>query len=177
MPRRPRSTGKADKDDLRNFQNFTGRFSDGDRSMPMRFNARIRDDGEVDLDLHAFRITKATWFVRERSQAGRDNVAEFALTGAIVDGLRFESDSLSFNSLGERWSGVHNRHWSKLQGGLGKVQYVRALMPRVSGQSSNFISRGRSGLFRPSNSRGAVPASATSRWRESASSSIHAIGI
>lgn len=95
--------------------------------MPMRLKARIRDDGEVDLDLRAFRITKATWFIRERWQAGRNDVAEFVLSGTTTDGLQFKSDSLSFNSLGERWSGVHNRHWSKPRGDLGKVQYFGTL--------------------------------------------------
>lgn len=127
MSRRPKKARQSDKDDLRNFQRFSGKLSDGNRSMPVRFKARIKDDGEVEIDIHAFRITKATWFVRERWQEGRNEVAEFSLSGATVDGLRFESDSLSFANLGERWSGVHNRHWSKPKGECGKVQYFRAL--------------------------------------------------
>jgi len=129
MPRRIRKTRKPDKDDLRSFQRFSGTLSDGDQSMPVRFKARIGDDGEVELDLHAFRISKATWFVRKRWQAGRNDVAEFGLNGVTPDGLRFESDSLSLNSLGERWSGVHNRHWSKPRGECGKVQYFRTVDP------------------------------------------------
>jgi len=126
MPRRISKTRKPDKDDLRSFQRFSGTLSDGDKAIPVRFKARIGNDGEVELDLHAFRITKATWFVRERFQ-DRCDVAEFALSGIAADGLRFESDSLSFNSLGERWSGIHNRHWSKPRGECGKVQYFRTL--------------------------------------------------
>ena len=126
MPRRISKTRKPAKDDLRSFQRFSGTLSDGDRAMPVRFKARIGDDGEVELDLHAFRITKATWFVRERFH-DRSDVAEFVLSGIAADGLRFESDSLSFNSLGERWSGIHNRHWSKPRGECGKVQYFRTL--------------------------------------------------
>jgi hypothetical protein len=129
MPRRTRRTRKPGKDDLRSFQRFSGMLSDGDRSIPMRFKARIGEDGEVELDIQAFRITKANWFVRERFQAGRNDVAEFVLSGVTADGLRFESDSLSFNSLGSRFSGVHNRHWSKPRGECGKVQYFRTLEP------------------------------------------------
>lgn len=129
MPRRPRRTRKPDHDDLRNFQRFSGTLRDGDQAMPVRFKARIGEDGEVELDFHAFRITKANWFVRERFQAGRNEVAEFVLSGVTADGLRFESDSLSFNSLGSRFSGVHNRHWSKPRGECGKVQYFRTLEP------------------------------------------------
>ena len=94
----------------------------------MRFKARIGEDGEVELDIHAFRITKANWFVRERFQ-GRSDDAEFVLNGVTADGLRFESATLSFNSLGSRFSGVHNRHWSKPRGECGKVQYFRTIDP------------------------------------------------
>lgn len=128
MPRRARRTRKPDKDDLRSFQRFSGTLSDGDRSLPMRFKARIGEDGEVELDIHAFRISKANWFVRERFQ-DRSDVAEFVLNGVTADGLRFESNSLSFNSLGSRFSGVHNRHWSKPRGKCGKVQYFRTIDP------------------------------------------------
>lgn len=129
MPRRSKNTLQPDKDDLRIFQQFTGTLSDGDQSMSVRFKTRIGADGEVEVILRAFRITKTTCFVRKRWQKGRNDVAEFVLSGTTVDGLRFESDSLSFNSLGERWSGVHNRHWSKPRGECGKVQYFRALEP------------------------------------------------
>ena len=128
MRRRARRTRKPDKDDLRSFQRFSGTLSDGDRSMPMRFKARIGEDGEVELDIRSFRITKANWFVRERFQ-DRSDVAEFVLNGVTADGLRFESDSLSFNSLGSRFSGVHNRHWSKPRAECGKVQYFRTIDP------------------------------------------------
>ena len=126
MPNHFQTTRKPDKDDLRSFQRFDGTLSDGDRSMPIRFKARIGEDGEVELDIHAFRITKTNWFVRERFQ-DRGNVAEFVLHGVTTDGLRFESDSLSFNSLGSRFSGIHNRHWSKPRGDCGKVQYFRVI--------------------------------------------------
>ena len=129
MPRRPRRTRKPDHDDLRNFQRFSGTLRDGDKAMPVRFKTRIGEDGEVEIDFHAFRITKANWFVRERFQAERNEVAEFVLSGVTADGLRFESDSLSFNSLGSRFSGVHNRHWSKPRGECGKVQYFRTPEP------------------------------------------------
>jgi len=128
MPRRTRRTRKPGKDDLRSFQRFSGTLGDGDRSMSLRFKARIGEDGEVELDIHAFRITKANWFVRERFQ-DRNDVAEFVLNGVTADGLRFESDSLSFNSLGSRFSGVHNRHWSKPRSECGKVQYFRTIDP------------------------------------------------
>jgi len=129
MVRRSRKARKPDKDDLQSFQKFSGTLSDGERKMPVRFKARIGDDGEVELDLHAFRITKKTWFVRKHWQAGRNEVAEFALEGISESGLRFKSDSLSFNSLGERWSGIHNRHWSKPRGELGMVQFFGRIDP------------------------------------------------
>lgn len=75
-----RKDGSTAKDDLRSFQRFSGTLRDGDRSMPLRFKARIGEDGEVELDIHAFRITKANWFVRERFQ-DRNDVAEFVLNG------------------------------------------------------------------------------------------------
>jgi hypothetical protein len=127
MPKPATKNRASDRKDLQTFQHFKGTLSDGDQSIPVRFKARIRADGEIDLDLHAFRITKTSWFVRERWQAGHNDVAEFSLTGSTTEGLRLESDNLSFNSLGERWSGVHNRHWSKPRGELGKARYFRTL--------------------------------------------------
>lgn len=127
MPRSKKTLRDADPSDLRNFQRFVGTLSDGEQSMPARFKARIRADGEVEIDLHAFRITKDSWWVRKRFQSEGKAVAEFNLNGTAPDGLRFESDSLSFTSLGERWSGVHSRHWSKPRGECGKVQFFRTL--------------------------------------------------
>lgn len=127
MRRRSRRTRQREADDLQSVQRFHGTLSDGTQSMPVRFNARIRDDGEVEVDLHAFRITRATWFVRDHWHKGGSTVPEFSLSGVTQDGLRFDTDSLSFNALGERWSGVHNRHWSKPRGEVAKGLYVRKL--------------------------------------------------
>jgi hypothetical protein len=129
MARSARKNRQADASDLRSFQRFKGTLSDGERSIPVRFKARIGPDGEVVLDLHAFRITHASWFVREGFNAERSELAEFELKGVAADGLRFECHSLSFTSLGERWSGIHNRHWSKPRGECGKAQLFRKLDP------------------------------------------------
>jgi hypothetical protein len=129
MSRRRKKPRKPDKDDLRSFQRFRGTLGDGTHVLPVRFKARIRDDGEVELDLHAFRITRKSRFIHEGWRSDRGEVPEFTLSGTADNGLRFESDSLSFNSLNERYSGKHNRHWSKPRGELGKVQFLSRLDP------------------------------------------------
>jgi hypothetical protein len=129
MARRTRSNRQADESDLRTVKRFIGTLSEGEHSIPARFKTRIGPDGEVALDLHAFRITRSSWFVRERFLAEGSELAEFELKGIAADGLRFESDSLSFTSLGERWSGVHHHHWSKPRGECAKAQFFRTIDP------------------------------------------------
>ena len=95
--------------------------------MPAAFKVRIGKDGEIELDLHAFRITKTTWFVHEQWNADRREVPEFTLHGTAADGLRFQCDSVTFNKLGERWSGISNRHWSKPRGECSRARFFRKL--------------------------------------------------
>jgi hypothetical protein len=114
-------------DNLMQFQRFRGTLGAGERGIPVRFKARIRKDGEVELDIHAFRITRKTWFIRDHWQSREREVPEFTLTGATETGLRFDTDSLTFSNLGERWSGVHDRHMSKPRGECGKARFFRPL--------------------------------------------------
>jgi len=96
----------------------------------VRFKARIGSHGELELDIHAFRISKKSWFIREHwNNDPSGGVPEFTLSGVTDDGLRFESDSLSFLALGERWSGIHSRHWSKPRGGCAQARFLRSLDP------------------------------------------------
>jgi hypothetical protein len=127
MHRRSKTNRKPDKDDLRSFQRFRGTLGIDEHLMPVAFKARIGRDGEVELDLHAFRISKATWFVRERWNGDSRALAEFTLVGTAVDGLHFHSDSIAFTKLGERFSGVSSRHWSKPRGECGKAIFSRKL--------------------------------------------------
>ncbi len=94
---------------------------------PIRFKARIRDNGEVELDLRAFQVTKKRQFLRRIWWAERNTVPEFTLSGVAADGLVFESDSVTFNHPGERSCGTHNRVWSKPIGEVGEAHFIRAL--------------------------------------------------
>lgn len=95
--------------------------------MPVRFNAKIGEDGEVELDIHAFRMTPKTRFVDDHQNNDDDGVPEFDLVGTTKDGLRFESRSLSFTHLGQRWSRISDWHRSKPLGECGKVLFTRNL--------------------------------------------------
>lgn len=124
MPARARKQ----PDDLHRFHHFRGKLGAAGWELPVRFKARIGSDGELELDIHAFRISKKSWFIREHwNNDSSGGVPEFTLSGVTGDGLRFESDSLSLLALGERWSGIHSRHWSKPRGGCAQARFLRSL--------------------------------------------------
>ena len=122
--RRTRQSGEGD---LSQIHRFRGHLRHGGDELPVRFSTRIRPDGEIALDLHAFRITKASRFVREAWRADRNEITEFHLEGRDDGGLEFRTESLTFSKLGERWSGRHDRHWSKPVGEIGGAVFSRTL--------------------------------------------------
>lgn len=121
-----RQARKPDPDDLCTFQRFTGTLACAGDAMPIRFKARIGRDGEVELDIHAFRLSRRTWWVKDRFNE-RNADHQFRLTGTTADGLTFETDSLSFTSLGARYSGTSNWHRLKPRGECGKVTFRKSL--------------------------------------------------
>ena len=93
---------KQDGKDLRAAHRFHGTLSDVDHSMPCRFKTRIQADGKIQLDIHAFRVTKENWWIYEAWHAERSKAHNFMLCGITADGLRFESSSLTFTSASGR---------------------------------------------------------------------------
>lgn len=92
------------------FRVFRGTLSLGDDRVDVRFKVRLRPDGELQFFFYAIPLTRQTLFIRERWHARDSEIAEFSLVGTADDAVRFETDNLHFSTLGQRWSGVSNRH-------------------------------------------------------------------
>lgn len=119
--------GAPAEDDLGRFRRFTGSLRAGGQTLPLRFKARVRGNGELEIVLHAFRVTARTRFVRDLWHNDGPRFAEYRLEGKSEDGFRFQTDDLIFLSLGERWSGRTNWHASKPRGECGKATLTRDL--------------------------------------------------
>lgn len=120
MPR-----ARPDPDDLHSYQRFRGTLAIDEDSMPVRFRARIGADGEAEIDIPAFRLTKETWFVKSKWNADRRHVPEFRLAGESDTGLRFETDSLTITSLQTRVLGRTGRNNAKAKGECGAAAFSK----------------------------------------------------
>lgn len=84
---------------LMKFISFTGNINLRDHQLPLQFQAKIAENGEVVFEFPTIPISKATSFIFHEWDSDRRSITDFSLTGVSETGVRFFTDDLSFTSM------------------------------------------------------------------------------
>lgn len=95
------SLGRNNMNDagLMNFISFTGHINLRDHQLPLLFQAKIAENGEVVFEFPAIPISKASSFIFREWDSDRRSLMNFSLTGVSETGIRCFTDDLSFTSM------------------------------------------------------------------------------
>lgn len=84
------------------WNSYSGELSLGADTLAVTFHAGADPSGEIELEFEPIKLNDASKFILLKWHGDKkDGMIYFSLSGVAVDGTRFETTRLSFNSLGE----------------------------------------------------------------------------
>jgi hypothetical protein len=90
---------------LRKFKSFSGTICAAANVTPVTFRVRIEVSGEVALDIDEIRIAQETIYIMEHWEGSSSELGNFFLAGVADDGAKFDTVSLTLNSLNHTQNG------------------------------------------------------------------------
>jgi hypothetical protein len=84
---------------LRQFKSFSGTISAVANITPVTFRVQIEASGEVALDFDEIQISQETIYLLEHWEGSSSELGNFFLAGVADDGAKFNTESLTLNSL------------------------------------------------------------------------------